>query len=157
MVKSITVWVSSLPFCELSAKGWAGRQMGSFLFHIILTMQKTALISYWILVLSELIHYTCRGFNDAVNGFIDDGWSIMNCDGADDVIIAVNSNKNLRNTSNPECSQAFPGGVLCARASMLLQVSMKQNWHGCLYRPTLGGLSVVRSFVYFLDWILIET
>ncbi|XP_028808038.1 homeobox-leucine zipper protein REVOLUTA isoform X2 [Neltuma alba] len=62
-----------------------------------------------------------RGFNDAVNGFNDDGWSIMNCDGADDVIIAVNSTKNLSATSNPASSLTFLGGVLCARASMLLQ------------------------------------
>ncbi|KAI9077830.1 hypothetical protein K1719_040176 [Acacia pycnantha] len=62
-----------------------------------------------------------RGFNDAVNGFNDHGWSIMNCDGADDVIIAVNSTKNLSATSNPASSLTFLGGVLCARASMLLQ------------------------------------
>ncbi|KAE8038839.1 hypothetical protein FH972_011311 [Carpinus fangiana] len=62
-----------------------------------------------------------RGFNDAVNGFNDDGWSLMNCDGAEDVIIALNSTKNLSTTSNPANSLAFVGGVLCAKASMLLQ------------------------------------
>ncbi|CAB4282786.1 unnamed protein product [Prunus armeniaca] len=62
-----------------------------------------------------------RGFNDAVNGFSDDGWSLINCDGAEDVIIAVNSTKNLT-TSNPANSLALlGGGVLCAKASMLLQ------------------------------------
>ncbi|BFG34424.1 hypothetical protein CerSpe_206980 [Prunus speciosa] len=62
-----------------------------------------------------------RGFNDAVNGFNDDGWSLINCDGAEDVIIAVNSTKNLT-TSNPANSLALlGGGVLCAKASMLLQ------------------------------------
>lgn len=64
-----------------------------------------------------------RGFNDAVNGFNDDGWSLMNCDGAEDVVIAINSGKNLSTTSNPACSLTFVGGVLCAKASMLLQVS----------------------------------
>ena len=63
-----------------------------------------------------------RGFNDAINGFNDDGWSLINCDGAEDVIIAVNSTKNLSSTSNPANSLSFLGGILCAKASMLLQV-----------------------------------
>ncbi|KAM1806948.1 hypothetical protein ACFX11_030023 [Malus domestica] len=62
-----------------------------------------------------------RGFNDAVNGFNDDGWSLVNCDGAEDVIITVNSTKNLTSTSNHANSLALLGGVLCAKASMLLQ------------------------------------
>ncbi|GLT56786.1 hypothetical protein SLA2020_298030 [Shorea laevis] len=62
-----------------------------------------------------------RGFNDAVNGFNDDGWSIINSDGAEDVIIAVNSSKSSSSTLNPSNSLAFLGGVLCAKASMLLQ------------------------------------
>ncbi|XP_057782634.1 homeobox-leucine zipper protein REVOLUTA-like isoform X1 [Salvia miltiorrhiza] len=57
-----------------------------------------------------------RGFNDAVNGFNDDGWSILNCDGAEDVVIAISSAKNLNSGSLP-----ILGGVLCAKASMLLQ------------------------------------
>lgn len=72
---------------------------------------------------------SCRGFNDAVNGFSDDGWSLINCDGAEDVIIAVNSTKNLT-TSNPANSLALlGGGVLCAKASMLLQVSLEFDHH----------------------------
>ncbi|KAK2980560.1 hypothetical protein RJ640_006053 [Escallonia rubra] len=59
-----------------------------------------------------------RGFNDAINGFNDDGWSLMNCDGAEDVIVAVNSTKNLVTSSN---SLPLLGGILCAKASMLLQ------------------------------------
>ncbi|KAL5565679.1 hypothetical protein UlMin_028843 [Ulmus minor] len=62
-----------------------------------------------------------RGFNDAVNGFNDDGWTILNFDGAEDVTIAVNSAKNINTASNPANSLAFLGGVLCAKASMLLQ------------------------------------
>ncbi|KAH7839022.1 hypothetical protein Vadar_033878 [Vaccinium darrowii] len=62
-----------------------------------------------------------RGFNDAVNGFNDDGWSILNCDGTEDVIVAVNSSKSLGAIS-PHCSSlSLPGGILCAKASMLLQ------------------------------------
>ncbi|XP_062082088.1 homeobox-leucine zipper protein REVOLUTA [Humulus lupulus] len=62
-----------------------------------------------------------RGFNDAVNGFNDDGWSIVTVDSAEDVTIAVNSAKNLSTVANPANSLAFLGGVLCAKASMLLQ------------------------------------
>lgn len=70
--------------------------------------------------------FSCRGFNDAANGFNDDGWSLVNCDGAEDVIIAVNSTKNLTTTSNP---LALLGGILCAKASMLLQVSIEAGCH----------------------------
>ncbi|CAN1171893.1 Homeobox-leucine zipper protein REVOLUTA [Linum perenne] len=63
-----------------------------------------------------------RGFNDAVNGFNDDGWSMMTCDGAEDVIISVNSTKNMTGTSNATSNSfSFLGGILCAKASMLLQ------------------------------------
>ncbi|KAJ8751347.1 hypothetical protein K2173_016538 [Erythroxylum novogranatense] len=62
-----------------------------------------------------------RGFNDSINGFNDDGWSLINCDGAEDVIIAVNSTKNLSSTCSPANSLSLLGGILCAKASMLLQ------------------------------------
>ena len=39
----------------------------------------------------------------------------MNCDGAEDVILAINLTKNL--------TALNLGGVLCAKASMLFQVS----------------------------------
>ncbi|XP_076957638.1 homeobox-leucine zipper protein REVOLUTA-like [Bidens hawaiensis] len=64
-------------------------------------------------VLRTLSQRLSRGFNDAINGFSDDGWSLMNCDGVEDVIIAVNSTKNLNNS--------MIGGILCAKASMLFQ------------------------------------
>ncbi|KAA3485743.1 homeobox-leucine zipper protein REVOLUTA-like [Gossypium australe] len=66
-----------------------------------------------------------RGFNEAINGFNEDGWSIMNCDDTEDVIIAINSGKSLSNSSNLTTGLSFLGGVLCAKASMLLQVSSK--------------------------------
>ncbi|XP_024985647.1 homeobox-leucine zipper protein REVOLUTA-like [Cynara cardunculus var. scolymus] len=72
-------------------------------------------------VLRTLSQRLSRGFNDAINGFSDDGWSLMNCDGAEDVIIAVNSTKNLNNSMNPSNSLSFLGGILCAKASMLFQ------------------------------------
>ncbi|KAF9589854.1 hypothetical protein IFM89_028789 [Coptis chinensis] len=62
----------------------------------------------------------CRGFNDAVNGFADDGWSLLGSDGVEDVTIAVNSspNKLIGFQGN---SMSIRGGVLSAKASMLLQ------------------------------------
>ncbi|XAR59972.1 hypothetical protein NMG60_11033174 [Bertholletia excelsa] len=62
-----------------------------------------------------------RGFNDAVNGFNDDGWTVLNCDGSEDVIVAINSTKNPGATSGHADSLSLLGGVLCAKASMLLQ------------------------------------
>ncbi|CAH2065370.1 unnamed protein product [Thlaspi arvense] len=59
-----------------------------------------------------------RGFNDAVNGFNDEGWSMMHCNGAEDIIVSVNSTKHMNSISG---SLTFLGGVLCAKASMLLQ------------------------------------
>lgn len=66
----------------------------------------------------------CRGFNDAVNGFADDGWSLLGGDGVEDVTIAINSspNKFLGSQYNASMFPTFGGGVLCAKASMLLQV-----------------------------------
>lgn len=63
-----------------------------------------------------------RGFNDAINGFLDDGWSLMSSDGGEDVTIAINTspNKFLGSQYNWSMFPAF-GGVLCAKASMLLQ------------------------------------
>ncbi|GMH07113.1 hypothetical protein Nepgr_008953 [Nepenthes gracilis] len=62
-----------------------------------------------------------RGFNDAINGFSNDGWSLLNCDGAEDLIVTVNSMKNIPTTSNPANSHSMFGCMLCAKASMLLQ------------------------------------
>ncbi|KAK9664029.1 hypothetical protein RND81_14G015000 [Saponaria officinalis] len=62
-----------------------------------------------------------RGFNEAVNGFSDDGWTLLNCDGAEDVIIACNSAKTFMAALNGANSLPLAGGVLCAKASMLLQ------------------------------------
>ncbi|KAJ4969632.1 hypothetical protein NE237_002731 [Protea cynaroides] len=62
-----------------------------------------------------------RGFNDAINGFDDDGWSLMNCDGAEDVVVAVNSTKNMSTVANPAIALPLPGGILCVKASMLLR------------------------------------
>ncbi|KAG5537760.1 hypothetical protein RHGRI_025021 [Rhododendron griersonianum] len=65
-----------------------------------------------------------RGFNEAVNGFADEGWSMMGNDGMDDVTILVNSSPDKLMGLNLTFSNGFPAvsnAVLCAKASMLLQ------------------------------------
>jgi hypothetical protein len=74
---------------------------------------------------SKLESLLCRGFNDALNGFPDDGWSLLSSDGAEDITITVNSSPNKLVGSHLSPSPLFSaigGGILCAKASMLLQV-----------------------------------
>lgn len=76
-------------------------------------------------VLSQLFFVFCfRGFNEAINGFSDDGWTVLSCDGTEDVVVAVNSSKNVGSSS----SVAMPSGILCAKAFMLLQVDFSDVW-----------------------------
>ncbi|XP_041025676.1 homeobox-leucine zipper protein ATHB-14-like [Juglans microcarpa x Juglans regia] len=74
-------------------------------------------------VLRTFSQRLCRGFNDAVNGFVDDGWSLLGSDGVEDVTIMINSspNKFLNSQYSTSMFSTFGGGVLCAKASMLLQ------------------------------------
>ncbi|XP_071733490.1 homeobox-leucine zipper protein ATHB-15-like isoform X2 [Rutidosis leptorrhynchoides] len=65
-----------------------------------------------------------RGFNEALNGFTDEGWSLMANDGVDDVTILVNSSAEKLMGLNIPFSSGYPSVnniVLCAKASMLLQ------------------------------------
>ncbi|XP_076952063.1 homeobox-leucine zipper protein ATHB-15-like [Bidens hawaiensis] len=65
-----------------------------------------------------------RGFNEAVNGFTDEGWSLIDNDGNDDVTILVNSSpEKLMGLNLPFANGYTPvsNAVLCAKASMLLQ------------------------------------
>ncbi|KAJ3670007.1 hypothetical protein LUZ60_010331 [Juncus effusus] len=64
-----------------------------------------------------------RGFNDAVNGFVDDGWTLLANDGSDDVTVSVNSSPDKLLGSHASLALFSPlgGGILCAKASMLLQ------------------------------------
>ncbi|KAH6781357.1 Homeobox-leucine zipper family protein / lipid-binding START domain-containing protein [Perilla frutescens var. frutescens] len=74
--------------------------------------------------LRALSHRLSRGFNEALNGFSDEGWTLLGNDGMDDVTILVNSNPeklmglniSFANEYNSICNT-----VLCAKASMLLQ------------------------------------
>ncbi|ONK67344.1 uncharacterized protein A4U43_C06F19190 [Asparagus officinalis] len=61
-----------------------------------------------------------KGFNDAVNGFTDDGWSLLGSDGVEDVTIMINSSPDKLLGSSSIFSP-IGGGILCAKASMLLQ------------------------------------
>ncbi|CAE5958902.1 unnamed protein product [Arabidopsis arenosa] len=74
-------------------------------------------------VLRTFSQRLCRGFNDAVNGFVDDGWSPMSSDGAEDITIMINSSsaKFAGSQYGSSFLPSFGSGVLCAKASMLLQ------------------------------------
>ncbi|OVA00325.1 Homeobox domain [Macleaya cordata] len=75
-------------------------------------------------VLRTFSQRLCRGFNDAVNGFTDDGWSLMGSDGVEDVTIAINSSPSKLLGSQGHSSTMLStvgGGVVCAKASMLLK------------------------------------
>ncbi|KAG5000756.1 hypothetical protein JHK87_021828 [Glycine soja] len=65
-----------------------------------------------------------RGFNEALNGFTDEGWTTIGNDGVDDVTILVNSSPDKLMGLNLSFANGFPSvsnAVLCAKASMLLQ------------------------------------
>lgn len=67
-----------------------------------------------------------RGFNEALNGFTDEGWTLIGNDGMDDVTILVNSSPEKLMGLNLPFMNGFTSvcnAVLCAKASMLLQVS----------------------------------
>lgn len=78
-----------------------------------------------------------RGFNEAVNGFTDEGWSMLESDGVDDVTILVNSSPSKLMGANISYANGFPSmssAVLCAKASMLLQVPVCwPNWFELSY------------------------
>ncbi|GJY25629.1 homeobox-leucine zipper protein ATHB-15 [Tanacetum coccineum] len=65
-----------------------------------------------------------RGFNEALNGFTDEGWSMMGTDGVDDVTISVNSSPDKLMGLNLSFANGYTpvsNAVMCAKASMLLQ------------------------------------
>lgn len=85
-----------------------------------------------------------RGFNDAVNGFADDGWSLMSSDGVEDVTIMINSspNKFLGSQYGTSMFSTFGGGVLCAKASMLLQVNSMYQTNNQVGMVIFGWLTI---------------
>ncbi|KAG9144468.1 hypothetical protein Leryth_014506 [Lithospermum erythrorhizon] len=65
-----------------------------------------------------------RGFNEAVNSFTDEGWSMLDNDGIDDVSVLVNTSAGKLMGENFAYANGVPpvnNAVLCAKASMLLQ------------------------------------
>ncbi|PSR93002.1 Homeobox-leucine zipper protein like [Actinidia chinensis var. chinensis] len=62
-----------------------------------------------------------KGFNDAVNGFDDDGWSLISYGAAENLIISINSTRNIWITSDSVDPHPLSGGILCVKASTLLQ------------------------------------
>lgn len=80
----------------------------------------------YISVRNIILHASCsRGFNEAVNGFTDEGWSMIESDGIDDVTVLVNSSPSKLMGANFSYTNGFSpvsSAVLCAKASMLLQV-----------------------------------
>ncbi|CAN6540016.1 unnamed protein product [Malus baccata var. baccata] len=64
-----------------------------------------------------------KGFNEAVNGFTDEGWSVLESDGVDDVTLLVNSSPGKMMSANlyTDGVSSMSTAVLCAKASMLLQ------------------------------------
>nr|GMC76075.1 homeobox-leucine zipper protein athb-15 [Ipomoea batatas] len=80
--------------------------------------------------LRALSHRLSRGFNEALNGFTDEGWSLLGNDGMDDVTILVNSSPDKLMGLNLSYTNGFTSisnAVLCAKASMLLQESSSPN------------------------------
>lgn len=87
-----------------------------------------------------------RGFNEAVNGFTDEGWTVMGNDGMDDVTLLVNSSPDKLMGLNLSFANGFPAvsnAVLCAKASMLLQVGLLKIF----LLVSFGGLLLGRLIV----------
>jgi hypothetical protein len=100
-----------------------------------------------------------RGFNDAVNGFADDGWSLMGSDGVEDVTIMINSspNKFLGSQYGTSMFSTFGGGVLCAKASMLLQVipctNQTTKWGWLSLAGILSHCSIIFSVSPWISFL----
>jgi homeobox-leucine zipper protein len=80
-------------------------------------------------VLRGLSQRLARGFNQAVNGFPDDGWAAIVSDGMDDVSVLLNESPPttkgmLGQVATDRLLCSLGGGILCAKASMLLQVAI---------------------------------
>ncbi|XP_011084331.1 homeobox-leucine zipper protein REVOLUTA-like isoform X2 [Sesamum indicum] len=56
----------------------------------------------------------CRGFNDAVNCFSEDGWTLMNVNASDDIIMSIKRTASFGVGANYD-------SIICVKASLLLQ------------------------------------
>ena len=93
-----------------------------YYLEILIIVAVLLILLYW-----NLISGFARGFNEALNGFADEGWSTIGNDGVDDVTVLVNSSPDKLMALNLTYTNGFPTvghTILCAKASMLLQVSL---------------------------------
>ncbi|XP_073392827.1 homeobox-leucine zipper protein HOX32 isoform X1 [Physcomitrium patens] len=74
-------------------------------------------------VLRTLGQRLAKGFKNAVNGFADDGWVSTVSDGLDDVSVILNATSQSMEgqIASDKLLYSLGGGILCAKASMLLQ------------------------------------
>ena len=110
-----------------------------------------------------MIDVSHRGFNEALNGFTDEGWSMMGNDGMDDVTILVNSSPDKLMGLNLSFPNGFPSvsnAVLCAKASMLLQVRLlhmfQTLWIRELFQEVYNIISklLIKYVVLMFLWLL---
>lgn len=94
---------------------------------------------------------SCRGFNEALNGLTEEGWSMLGNDGADDITILVNSSPSKIMGFNATFANGFPtmnNAVLCAKASMLLQVVL----YNCFYFSGLSSqYNTISHFIKYFE------
>ncbi|PWZ03912.1 Homeobox-leucine zipper protein HOX33, partial [Zea mays] len=74
-----------------------------------------------------------RGFNDAVSGFPDDGWScLLNTDGAEDITVTINSSPNKLVGSHVSASPFFSamggGIIMCHRSTWRFLREHRSEW-----------------------------
>lgn len=92
-----------------------------------------ALIWFWSKWL--LFSYLFRSFNDAINGFTEDGWILMNPGVPGDLIVSIRRHANFENSANYH-------NIFCVKSSVLLQVSYKSN--------LIFPLNMTRNIVCYL-------
>ncbi|XP_057979607.1 homeobox-leucine zipper protein REVOLUTA-like [Malania oleifera] len=71
-------------------------------------------------VLRSFRQQLSRDFNDAINGFHDDGWSLLTSDATENVMISINSTKELSSLGSSIDASSLPIRVLCVKTSILL-------------------------------------
>ncbi|KAL2337119.1 hypothetical protein Fmac_011565 [Flemingia macrophylla] len=84
---------------------------GGSIIHIVDHMDLESNVTGWgrrPTALRALRQRLSHGFNEAINGFTDEGWSIIGNDGVDDVTVLVNSSPDKLMGLNHSFSNGFP-------------------------------------------------
>ncbi|KAL2334165.1 hypothetical protein Fmac_015378 [Flemingia macrophylla] len=84
---------------------------GDSIIHIIDHMDLESNVTGWgrrPAALRALSQRLSHGFNEAINGFTDEGWSIIGNDGVDDVTVLVNSSPDKLMGLNISFANGFP-------------------------------------------------